>query len=466
MPSAIIPFGGFEPDKAQHGHQGLTRADNVRPIANGYAPVGAFQAATAALSGWSGGDAFVGTDGASILLSGKADGLYSYSGAVWASEYAVSADRWRFSQHRQIVVGVHGGAPVAYDLTAGTAGLLGGTPPNAKYTATANEFTFLAGDPAEVREVTWSAFGNPESWTADLNQSGAYDIADGSAITGLAGGEFCLVFQRQAIHRLQYTGGDAVWQRDKISSEIGCLAPGSLVQVGRMSFFLSERGFMKCDGSDVQPIGVERVDQTFFDTHGRELDAMYAAVDPRRYLVQWIMPGNPGYVWTYHWVLDRWSVYRLPVAAAFTAFTSSTTTDAISGDVDSIDLPVDSPVYAGGEPRIYYVDATGVLGTLTGAALEAYLETPANEIAAGRYARPYMARPFTDAVAGMTLDLDARRRLGDAEGITSKSELRASGDMPVRSNGRVFRCGLTIAAGTSWNFVQALTVDYGDGGTR
>jgi len=464
VPNALIPFGGYEPDKAQHGHQGLTRADNVYPVANGYGPVGDFQAVTDALADWTGGGAFTGEDGATVLLSGADDGLYSYSGAVWTSEYAVVAGRWRFSQHRQIVVGVHGGAPVAYDLATGTAGLLGGTPPVAAYTATVGDFTFLAGDPADVRRVTWSAFGNPEDYTSDT--SGSLPLPDGSPIVGLTGGEVGLVFQRQAIHRFQYTGGDTVWQRDKISSEVGCLAPGSIAQVGRLVFFLSERGFMKCDGTGVEPIGVTRVDDTFFATHGRNLDAIYAAVDPRRFIVSWIIPGNPGYVWNYHWVLDRWTVTRLPIMGAFTGFTETTTTDAIAGTVDSISLPVDSAVYAGGEPRIFYVNAAGELGTLTGAALAAYLETPANEIAPGRYARPYMMRPITDAIAGMMLDLDARRRLGDAEGITSKSELRASGDMPVRSNGRVFRCGLTIAAGTDWNFVQALTVDYGDGGTR
>ena len=471
MPKVSIPFGPWEPDKAPHGHSGLVRADNVYPIANGYQPVGSFMSATAALTGWSGGGAFLDAEGNSKLLAGNASGLHSYSGSAWVSEYAVGAGRWRFSQNRNIVVGVHGGAPVAYALDTATGGLLGGSPPAAAYTATVGDFTFLAGDPNNIRKVSWSGFANPEFWTSGTNQSGADTLPDGSAITGVAGGDIGLVFQRQAIYRYQYTGGDTVWQRDKISSEVGCIAPGSIVQAGRLVFFLSERGFMMCDGQDVRPIGSERVDRTFFATYERaELGNIYAATDPRHFLVAWTMPGNPGQVWLYNWQLDRWANVRLPnLFGCASAFTSNITSDAVDalypGGADAIALPMDSPVFSGGEPRIYYVTSAGVLGTLTGPFLEGYVETPLNEVVPSRRVRVFRARPVTDAL-GMTVKIDARQRLGDGENIVLDSEVRASGDVPTRINGRYLRLGVTIPAAADWSFSQAIELEYGDGGAR
>lgn len=471
MPKAVITFGAWEPDKAQQGHWELIKAENVYPIVNGYAPVGSFEGITVALADWTGGGAFIGANGSARLLGGSSAGLFVYSGTAWGSAFAVTAGRWRFSQNRQLVVGVHGGAPVAYDLTAATGGLLGGSPPAATYTATVGDFTFLAGDPANVRTVYWSGFGNPEIWTPGVNSAGNLPLPDGGPITGLSGGEYGLVFQRQAIHRFQFVGEPDVWQRDKISSEIGCIAPGSVVSAGRLVFFLSERGFMKCDGVEVTPIGSEKVDKAFIRTFARSaLVNMYAATDPRHYLVVWAMPGNPGQAYVYNWYLDRWTTISLPMKGVVTAFTSNIAMDAADavypGGADAIILPMDSPLFQGGEPRIFYVTAAGVLGTLTGANMAAGVTTAANELVPGRYCRPHMARPVTDATAGVSLAIDQRRVLGTAGVLSPRTEMRGSGDMPVRANGRYFLFDMSIAAGQSWSYLQGLEVVFGDGGTR
>ena len=465
-----VPLGAWKPDLAPHGHDGLVLCENGYPIANGYEPVGAFEAVTPALDDWTGGGAFIYKDGNTVLLAGADDGLYSYSGTAWNSELAVASGRWRFAQLRDLVVGVHGGAPVAYDLAAGTAGALGGSPPDAAYVAQSSDFIILAGDPADLTTVTWSGFGNPEEWTPGTNQSGALPLPDGGRITGLAGGEVLLVFQRQAIHRFQYVGGETVWQRDKISSEVGCIEPGSICQAGRLVFFLSERGFMMTDGSNVTPIGAELVDRTFFEAHRGSTGNMYAAVDPRHYLACWSMPGNPGLIWAYNWVLQRWTSVAVPMKAVFQGFTSNINSDAVDalypGGADAIDLPMDSPVFAGGDPRFYVVSPSGAVGTLTGPTLEARFETALLELQAGQRIRPFKARPVTDCVTGVTLSLDARQRLGDGEIVRLRSVIRASGDMPVRANGRYFGLGLIYNAGASWSYVQAIELEAGLGGAR
>lgn len=466
-----LAFGEWLPDLADIRHDGLTGCVNVYPVANGYTPVGAFEAVTEALDDWTGGGAFTHSDGSTALLGGAGGGLYDFDGASWNSSYAVSAGRWRFAQNRALVVGVHGGAPVAYDLATSTGGLLGGTPPDASMVCTANDFTVLAGDPAAITTVTWSGFGNPEEWTAGTSQSGSLPLPDGGAITGLAGGENLLVFQRAAIHRFSYVGGDGTWQRDKISSEIGCIEPSSICQAGGMVFFLSERGFMVCDGSTVRPIGAEKVDRTFFATYGREsLSALYAAVNPRHYLACWSMPGNPGTIWQYNWVLDRWSTVETELQGIMGAFTSSLSVDAVDaaypGGADAIDLPVDSPVFAGGSPRFYVVTLSGVVGTLTGAAMATSLDTAMIEPVPGQFIRPYSGFVDTDAASGVSVRIDARAKPGAAENVRTWTDYRDTGHIKGRANGRYLRFGVDIAAGEAWTFLQGLTIEFGNGGTR
>ena len=470
VPDFRIALGEWLPDLADSGHDGLTVCRNVYPVANGYSPVGALEAVTAPLSGWTGGGAFTHSDGSTVLLGGKSDGLYSF-GTSWGSELAVSAGRWRFAKYRNLVVGVHGGAPVAYDLATGTAGALGGTPPDASLACVANEFVVLAGDPAELQTVTWSGFGNPEEWTAGTNQSDSFPLPDGGKITGLAGGEYLLVFQGEAIHRFQYVGGDDVWQRQKISSDIGCIEPGSICQAGRMVFFLSNRGFMMCDGETVTPIGTEKVDRTFFNTYERaSLSALYAAVNPRHYLACWSMPGNPGTVWQYNWVLQRWSTLEIGLTGIVGAYTSSLTVDGVDaaypGGMDAIDLAVDSAVFSGGDPRFYVVDQSGALGTLTGANLAACFDTALVQLVPGQFVRPHGAFVETDATEGFSLRLDGRARLGDAENVATWSSVRSTGHLRGRQRGRFMRIGLDLTAGADWSFAQAINIEAGTGGTR
>ncbi len=461
-------FGPWLPDLAPANHEALTLCENVYPVANGYAPVGGFAEATTALTGWTGGGAFISASGQSHLLSGNSAGLHRFSGVAWNSLFAASAGKWRMAQNRVMVVAVHGGSPVGYNLTTGVAAALGGTPPAASYVATVGNFTILAGDPANVMRWNWSGYANPEIWDGS-NQSGSQDLADGGAITGLAGGEIGLIFQRGAIHRIQYIGGDSTWHREKYSKEVGCIAAGSIAQAGAMTFFLSERGFMRTDGNSVEPIGNEAVDRTFFAAYQRsDLDRLTAATDPRHYCAYWAMPGNPGRIWCYNWMLQKWSVIAVPMAGVLSAFTSNIGMDALDtlypGGLDTMLEPLDSPRFAGGEPRFYVVSPEGKLGTLTGPNLAVKLRTGFGELSPGRATRINRVRPETDAAKGVTITIESRRRLGDSDVTRKAAVMRPSGDVPLRAEGRALRLQCEIAAGERWNYIQGAGFKAAAGG--
>ncbi|MGJ3630218.1 hypothetical protein AB5I41_31480 [Sphingomonas sp. MMS24-JH45] len=91
-------------------------------------------------------------------------------------------------------------------------------------------------------------------------------------------------------------------------------------------FFLSDRGFMALeDGECLKPIGNEKFDQTFRDTVSQDdYEKLWSAVDPKRSLVMWGLPGTPGRIWVYNWVLDRASTIETPFAGLFTGYNSLT----------------------------------------------------------------------------------------------------------------------------------------------
>lgn len=466
-----ITFGAWTPDLAPTP-DGVTRAENVLALPNGYRPVKAFQPITPALpERFGGGGAWVSSTAEPHLLAGTANKLLRYQSGAWAVVLtALSVDRWRFAQYGDLVIGVNGGAPVKYDLQAGTASNLGGGPPDAAMVAQVRDFVVLAGDPADILTVSWSGFNAAETWDGS-NQSDSQQMLSGGAVMGLAGGEYGLILQRDRVVRMTYAGGDVVFQFDEIASNVGCMAKGSVAQAGQRVFFLSERGFMVASGTDVQPIGVERVDRTFFGRYSRDdiVDGLSAAVDPRNTLVVWSMPGSPGTLWCYNWALERWTVVTTSVTGVFTGYTASTSLEALDllypGGLDSIPYSLDDPRFAGGNPLLLIADAGGVVGALSGPNMAATVEAADNEPAPGRTVRVRAARALSDDVAGR-VELDVRRRAGDPDAVRVSGAIRANGDVPIRASGRHVRAAHIVLEGAAWSYAQGVELHLEAGGRR
>lgn len=458
-------FGQLKPDEARHLQDGLQRADNVYPGTNGYRPVQAFDAIAEALpEEFQGGATFVAGDGTVSLLAGTATDLYIFdAGLEWTSlEGSLTANRWYFTQFGDVAICTNGGAPVAVDLLAGTADPLTVSPPDAFLCTTVRNFVVLGNVDGEENMVRWSGFENHTQWVNGTNQAGEQPMLTGGAITGLAGGEYGMVFQRGQISRMQYVGTegglDIIWQFDIISANIGCISPGSVAQSGRLVFFLSDRGFMKTDGTDVSPIGAERIDRTFLDSYSAEdIAAMYATVDPKNHIVVWVMPGK---MWIYNYQLDQWSTSEWAVKAALSGFTPGVSLDeldAIFGDLDAMgEISLDDGRFKGGAPLLLVVNSSDEIGTLTGDNLEATIEPPFVEMMRGRATRISQVRPLTDAIEGLTIRFDAKPRLGDSSTAQGFAIMQDSGDIPCRVSGRNIRPTTVIAAGTAWSYVQGL----------
>jgi hypothetical protein len=461
-----FPFGEWLPDIAPAGT--VTMAVNVRPIANGYAPVPSFQAVTDDLgAAFTGGGAFIGSDGNSTLLSATAAKLRKYS-AGWADIAAISATkRWRFAQFGDNITFANGGTVGVYDLIAGTVS----TPtdaPAAIDVFRVRDFVMVL---TTANEAQWCQFNNVSVWTGGTNQADTQPILGGQAVAGV-GGEYGLILRNNGIDRVTYVGSenDIIFQFDEISAEVGCMAQGSVANVGKLNFFISERGFMMCDGESVVPIAEEKFNRWFFSTYSREQIAdVWSGIDPRYNVVMWAMPGSPGKLILYNWVLKRGAVVETDVAALFTGFTSNISLEGLDtlypSGLDSIPLSLDDASFAGGNPLLLVVNGANVLGTFNGPNLEATVRIGNVEPTPGRRSRIRTLRPVSDAT-NATATINARMRAGDAEGVVSASTMRSNGKMPIRSNGRYNDVTLTIPAGEAWSYVQGVEVEFEAGDNR
>lgn len=466
-----MKLGEWLPDQPAYGHDGLVTARNVFASALGYEPAGSYSAVTIALpSGWTGGRSFKGVDGTTALLSGSTTDLYYYDGAAWTSVFSgVFSSPWQFGQFGNLAIGVQGDAPVKYDITSGVATLLGGTPPNGTMITTVKDFVVISGVDSANSTVYWSAINNAEGWTIGTDQSDVQILPDGGAVTGLAGGEYLLVFQESQIWRGQYVGTPFIFQFDKISQGLGCIASRSIVEVGRTVYFISQRGFMSITDGAVQMIGANKVDRSFFAQYSEAAirEQVTASVDPVRKIVCWAMPRR---LWVYNWELDRWTDYEDAIFAVSGGAERNFTLDDIAalypGGIDTVPGSFDDPIWEGGQPFLMMAADDGTLGTFGPLNAQANIKTAEMEMVKGRDIRVRSMRVDSDVLSGLVLNVNAKKRLGDTPVQYTGNSIRNNGDMPIRASGRYAQTELVFAAETEWTFVNAFEFVQAAAGTR
>jgi hypothetical protein len=195
---------------------------------------------------------------------------------------------------------------------------------------------------------------------------------------------------------------------------------------------------------------------------------MWAAIDPRNSLVLWGMPGTPGRIIAYNWVLKRASVIQINFTAIFSAFTANVSIEAVDalypGGLEAIPISLDDASLSGGNPLLLIVDDANTLGALAGSALEATVQMQNVEPSKGRRSRIRNMRPVTDATSASAV-ISAKLRAGDGEANVTSGAMRDNGKLPIRANGRFNDITLTIPAGEDWTYLQGFELEFeaGDG---
>jgi hypothetical protein len=469
-----LTFGEWLPD--QPGITGaVTDAKNCYPVANGYAPFPSEanysdDAAQALLI------TFAGKIGnATTLFAAGATQIYKFDSSDASLDAATTTgytavESWDVTQFGSKMILANGSNKLqSFDLGSSTYFAdLAAAAPTAKFVTVVKDFVVAANVGGEENKVYWSDINDETDWTpAAASQSDTQIIPDGGNITGLAGGEYGIIFLERAIYRMTYAGSPFFFQFDAISRSLGCISNGSIAQYGGLTYFLADDGFYVCDGQSVRQIGAEKVNRWFFDNAvpGEIATAMSATVDPIRKLVIWRFSGtfNIKYLLIYSMDLDRWSYTTTTATSISFVLTPSATLEQVdnyNNNLDLLDIPLDSPVFAGGRLLFAGVSGSKIIA-FSGQPKTANITT--GDIAIGR-STITLVKPIVDN-GSASVAVSSRDLLNEVVEFYQETAADAENRISLRSNGEYHRLRLT-PTGDNWKTAVGMEVDVFKQGTR
>lgn len=470
-----IKFGEWLPD--QPGVTGaVTDAKNCYPVANGYAPFpseanysdDAAQALLITFAGKFGG--------ATTLFAAGATQIYKFDSNDASLDAATTTgytavQGWDVTQFGAKIILANGQDKLqAWELNSSTNFAdLDAAAPTAKFVTVVKDFVVAANVPGgEENKVYWSDINDETDWTPGAaSQSDFQIMPDGGDITGLAGGEYGLIFLERAIYRMTYAGSPFFFQFDAISRSLGCISNGSIAQYGGLTYFLADDGFYSCDGQSVKSIGAERVNRWFFENAvpGDISSGMSATVDPIRKLVIWRFSGTfaTKYLLIYSIDLDRWSYAITTTTSIAFVLTPSATLEQVdnySASIDALEIPLDSAVFAGGRLLFAGVSGSKIIA-FSGQPKTANITT--GDIAIGR-STVTLARPTVDG-GSCSIAVSSRDLLNETIEFGTDVAADAENRVSLRSNGEYHRLRLT-PTGANWTTAVGLSVDVTKQGNR
>ena len=490
----VINFGPFRPDVEGVDRNIMVDVVNVTPALGGFRPVGSLAATTDALLDVCIGSAsFLDETGSGITFAGTAAGLFRLADdKSWTDvtkvggPYATATgERWRFAQFGTLGIATNfSDPPQKIDLTNPTAVFenLGGTPPNARYVTVVASFlefgnlSDIGGVNVFPSRVQWSGLNDAEEWTPGINSSGLQDFLDGGPVQGLVGGDTGYIFQTQGIQRQIFIpASDLIFQFDKVETDRGLLASGSLVHIARQIYFLDRNGFYVFDISENKsiPIGVDKIDR-FFNLNKRvNTDLLIQSTfDPVNHFIVWSYVstdtvGNiPDRILIYNWETKEFSKINIKTTAFVQFVTSRVSLDELDsfGTMETLPFSLDSPFWSGGNVILGIFGSDDKLSNLTGPFLEALLETADAQLNPG--GRTYISgiTPVIDAPA-VFVKIGFRERIGDNIQFTKEEGLESTGQVPLIASGRYLRARIRIPSATNWFLAQGVDpVISADGG--
>ena len=468
-----IVFGEWLPD--QPGVTGaVMEAVNCFPVTNGYAPL----REAADYSDASGETllvAFAGKyAGASALFAASATSIYKFDSSD-ASLDAVktsysSVEAWDVTQFGSKLIMANGSNVLqTWDLGGSTTvSDLSASAPTAKYVTVVRDFVVAANVGGEESRVYWSDINDETDWTpSTASQSDSQLIPDGGDVTGIAGGEYGLIFLERAVYRMSYSGSPYFFQFDAISRTLGCISNGSIAQFGGLTYFLSDDGFYVCDGQTVKNIGLEKVNRWFFENAipDQLINAVSSTVDPIRKLVIWNFKNTFGgrYLLIYSIDLGKWSYGTTDIYNLSYGYTPSATLEQVDNyntSIDALDIPLDSRLWAGGQLLAMGVREQKIV-VISGAIKSAYVVS--GDIDIGRSVVT-LAKPIFDN-GSATVAVASRDLLNQTIEFVTAVSADAENRCSLRSNGDYHRIKVT-PTGSNWKTLVGVDVEIVKQGNR
>lgn len=507
MAVIVMPTGEWAPDSPDYGSTGITIAQNVLPLTqSSYGPLASLVTTgiDALPSAPLGLVAFSDRNGSDHIFCGTATKLYRLStgDATWqdvsnpdrtysASDFAP----WSVTAFANSVIFTNGADPIQiydFDQSATTfVDLAADTAPLASFIATTGNFVITAnvtegGDSIKYPyRVHWGvdgvAEGAPYVWPtpgtddAAETQSDFNDLrSDLGAITGLVAGlqnALFVIFLENGVYWCTYQTAPITFSFTLSQGAVGSRYRGSITSNRGIAYYLGQDGYYAMDGSNISPIGAQKVDRWFFaDANPTYLYNIQAATDPAGKYVYWSYAstsstdGSHDSLLLYNWSLSRFSYARVSLEWLARSLSRGYSLDELDQFYSSIDDPampsLDSPIWQGGAPMFVGFNADRVMCTFTGPNLAAVVETqeaePSQQFQSGSgfRARVTEARLLIDGALDddhtPTVAIGSRSRLHDAVAFGSDIAVGWDGTSKHRVDSRYVRARVVIPAGGSW----------------
>jgi hypothetical protein len=289
-------------------------------------------------------------------------------------------------------------------------------------------------------------------------------------VRGVVGGEFGVIFQERAISRMSYVGSPAIWQFDEVEAGKGTQASGSIIKVGNMIAYLGLDGFDMFDGNSSIPIGVNKIDKTFWsDFDINYFSRIKATADFDKQIIYWAYPGagNIGgrcnRILCYNYspnAKKRWSIIEdIDLELLCTSLSEGYTLDgldSVSSSIDALSPTLDSRVWTGENYLLSAFDNAHKQVNFTGSAMDATLETMEFQAIPNNRAEITLMRPIVDGSGTVTMQMGERNLLSESVSYSDSSSVNTNGDCEFRSNARYHRIRTNIAGG--FNHVQGAEI--------
>lgn len=523
----FIPVAQWLPDQPPFNNPGGNRAFNVFPGASWYEQVpsmmlkatgpatrmlGVINARDQANNNYTYcGDVsalYVQAGGVSISSVTRAN--ISATTAVAVPYTTANNDCWEFVQWGQSVLATNGtdtlqqinfGGTHFANVGSGSATIT----PKGRHIAVINSFVVLGNisdSATQVQRVRWSALNNVGSWTPDAATLADFqDLpGDGGFVQKIVGGEQGgYVFQERAIYQMNFVGSPLIFQFNKIQYNIGAFAAQSVINWENLVFFLAADGFYQFDGTNLTPIGLGRVDKTFFaDLDTTHVFNIRAAIWPQKKVVMWAYPGAgnngglPNHILVYSWGFDRWTRIDVPpgynsgaVDCIGLTATPGVTLEQLDAychsDIDVLMPSLDDLSWTGGN-LIFSSFVGGQLYYFNGVAMSADVETaeinPAQQLYMNMYnqmmdntkilSQLNEVVPIIDNVSQTAVGVAVASRYNITDAISYGAAVtpNATGFCEFRVTNRNFRFDITTNGTSNFGNIQGVDIQFVEAGTR
>lgn len=494
----LVDFGPWRPDLTDLD-SGCTEATNVVPGFGTYEPQASLVPAISPLVARAqGAIAVMDSGGATYWFAGDSDDLYIINATTtsWSNistapgAYStVSTGRWDFALYGDNIYATNYADPIQiYSLGSGaTFSDLGGGPPQARHLGVVKNFlvavnTWDAVDGAVPQRVRWSGLDAPASWTVDATtQSDFQDLlGDGGENQGIVVGltqADAVILQERAVWRMTYQGLPSVFTFDMVEGVRGTPAPGSIIAVGGVTYYLGEDGFYAFDGAQSTPIGQGRIDRTFLgDADPAYFHQMTSVADIGRKLIFWsytstAASGNPDRVLVYNRGTGEWARLEVETELLWRTLSFGYTLEDLDvfGDLDSLPASLDSRQWGGGVQQLSAFDTLHRTAHFSGSYLGATIIT--REITPPD-PRRFLIRetwPIVDcqnATTAVKIAVGSRHTTNDSVSFATAVAMNSVGFCPQRIGDHLVRFRMSLSSSTVWDQAAGIDIQFTQVGWR